>query len=383
MFRGNAPARIDDKGRLKVPNAFRSLLEGKYGRELFLTSLTGEYVRVYPMPVWLDIEQKLAGMPSVHPSKLRFLDRVNYFGQVGGARRAGPRADSGPPARCRHDVGRRRRARPGQLSRRLESRSLPDAVCSVNRTPTTTRERSRSSGFDGPHSRADRRSAAATCSPSAAACSSTAPSVSAAMPARCSKPAPRGSSASIAIRPPLPRRATTWRRGPIAWSSSTRTIARSTKCSTAAASTRSTARWPTSASPRCSSRPKAAASASSATSRSTCAWIRPRARRAADLVARSSERDLADAIFKYGEERFSRRIARSIVEARHDAPIATTGRLAVDRPAVGPAPRLHADRSRDAYVPGAAHLGEPRARGPRPLHRDGRAAAPDWPRGWS
>ena len=81
MFRGNAPARIDDKGRLKVPNAFRSLLEGKYGRELFLTSLTGEYVRVYPMPVWLEVEQKLAHMPSTHPSKLRYLDRVNYFGQ--------------------------------------------------------------------------------------------------------------------------------------------------------------------------------------------------------------------------------------------------------------------------------------------------------------
>ena len=82
MFRGNAPARIDDKGRLKVPNAFRSLLESKYGRELFLTSLTGEYVRVYPMPVWVEIEQKLGEMPSTHPSKLRFLDRVNYFGQV-------------------------------------------------------------------------------------------------------------------------------------------------------------------------------------------------------------------------------------------------------------------------------------------------------------
>ena len=83
MFRGNAPARIDEKGRLKVPNAFRSLLESKYGRELFLTSLTGEYVRAYPMPVWVDIEQKLAEMPSTHPSKLRFLDRVNYFGQAG------------------------------------------------------------------------------------------------------------------------------------------------------------------------------------------------------------------------------------------------------------------------------------------------------------
>jgi 16S rRNA (cytosine1402-N4)-methyltransferase len=49
---------------------------------------------------------------------------------------------------------------------------------------------------------------------------------------------------------------------------------------------------------------------------------------AADLVARSSERELADAIFQYGEERFSRRIARAIVEARRETPVATTGRLA-------------------------------------------------------
>jgi len=81
VFRGHEQARIDDKGRLKVPNVFRSLLESKYGRELFLTSLTGEYVRVYPMPVWLEKEEKLAQMPSTHPSRLRFLDRVNFFGQ--------------------------------------------------------------------------------------------------------------------------------------------------------------------------------------------------------------------------------------------------------------------------------------------------------------
>ena len=83
MFRGNVPARIDDKGRLKVPNAFKSLLESKYGRELFVTSLTGEFVRIYPMPVWLEIEQKLAQMPSTHPSRLRYLDRINYYGQAG------------------------------------------------------------------------------------------------------------------------------------------------------------------------------------------------------------------------------------------------------------------------------------------------------------
>ena len=83
MFRGNAPARIDDKGRLKVPNAFRLLLESKYGRELFITSLTGEYVRMFPMPVWLELEEKLGRMPSTHPARVRYLDRVNYFGQAG------------------------------------------------------------------------------------------------------------------------------------------------------------------------------------------------------------------------------------------------------------------------------------------------------------
>ena len=49
---------------------------------------------------------------------------------------------------------------------------------------------------------------------------------------------------------------------------------------------------------------------------------------AADLVAQASERDLADAIFQFGEERFSRRIARALVEGRRESPIDTTGRLA-------------------------------------------------------
>jgi MraZ protein len=80
VLRGSTSARIDDKGRLKVPNAFRRLVEERHGRELFLTSLTGEYVRIYPMPVWLELEQKLAAMPSTHPARQRFLDRINYFG---------------------------------------------------------------------------------------------------------------------------------------------------------------------------------------------------------------------------------------------------------------------------------------------------------------
>jgi MraZ protein len=81
MLRGNHPARIDDKGRLKVPNGFRAHIESQFGLELFVTSVTGEYVRVYPMAVWLDIERRLAAMPASHPARARFLDRVNTFGQ--------------------------------------------------------------------------------------------------------------------------------------------------------------------------------------------------------------------------------------------------------------------------------------------------------------
>ena len=48
----------------------------------------------------------------------------------------------------------------------------------------------------------------------------------------------------------------------------------------------------------------------------------------ADLVAHASEVELADAIYQYGEERYSRRIARAVVEARGIEPIVSTGRLA-------------------------------------------------------
>ena len=82
MLRGNAPAKIDDRGRLKVPSAFRAVIQEEHGRELFVTSLTGESVRIYPMPVWLDMERRIAQMPSTHPARMKFLDRVNFYGQV-------------------------------------------------------------------------------------------------------------------------------------------------------------------------------------------------------------------------------------------------------------------------------------------------------------
>ena len=82
MLRGNSPAKIDDRGRLKIPNGFRALIEEEHGRDLFVTSLHGDSVRLYPMTVWTAIEKKLSQIPSTHPSRLKFLDRVNFYGQV-------------------------------------------------------------------------------------------------------------------------------------------------------------------------------------------------------------------------------------------------------------------------------------------------------------
>jgi MraZ protein len=82
VLRGNYAAKIDDKGRLKIPNAFRALIQGQHGTELFVTSLTGEFVRIYPLPVWMALEEKLAKAPSTLPARLKYLDRVNYYGQV-------------------------------------------------------------------------------------------------------------------------------------------------------------------------------------------------------------------------------------------------------------------------------------------------------------
>ena len=82
-LRGSSATRIDDKGRLKVPTSFRGVISDQHGADVFVTSVTGECVRIYPMLVWLEVERKLSQMPANHPSRLKFLDRVNYYGQTG------------------------------------------------------------------------------------------------------------------------------------------------------------------------------------------------------------------------------------------------------------------------------------------------------------
>ena len=82
MFRGNHPTRVDEKGRLKVPAEFKRVIDEKYNEKFYITSLDGKVGQVYPFEEWERIEQKLAGLSTFNPTKKKFLDRVNYYGQV-------------------------------------------------------------------------------------------------------------------------------------------------------------------------------------------------------------------------------------------------------------------------------------------------------------
>src|SRR5881398_1053598 len=83
VLMGHAPAKVDDKGRLKIPANFRKVIEEKFGSDCFITSTDGERALIYPMPVWLDFQGRLSKVPSTSMAKSKLLEKVNYFGQTG------------------------------------------------------------------------------------------------------------------------------------------------------------------------------------------------------------------------------------------------------------------------------------------------------------
>jgi MraZ protein len=81
MLRGNALAKLDDKGRLKLPAQFRAILEPTYGNEFFVTSLRGDSVRIYPMEVFARLEARLIESSGVQPLVGKLRNALNYFGR--------------------------------------------------------------------------------------------------------------------------------------------------------------------------------------------------------------------------------------------------------------------------------------------------------------
>lgn len=83
VLMGHAPARVDEKGRIKIPAEFRRIIEQRYGPDCFITSFEGERAMIYPLAVWREFQSRLARVPSTSMAKAKMLERVNYFGQLG------------------------------------------------------------------------------------------------------------------------------------------------------------------------------------------------------------------------------------------------------------------------------------------------------------
>ena len=52
MFRGNHPAKVDEKGRLKMPSAFKQLVDATSVTQFYVTSTDGKSAEIWPLPEW-------------------------------------------------------------------------------------------------------------------------------------------------------------------------------------------------------------------------------------------------------------------------------------------------------------------------------------------
>jgi MraZ protein len=85
MLRGRYTAKVDDKGRLKIPADYLAQLLELCGEErrVFVTSLDGQRVRIYPLPVWEEQERKMEAAPASDPDVEEYREIVNFWGLEG------------------------------------------------------------------------------------------------------------------------------------------------------------------------------------------------------------------------------------------------------------------------------------------------------------
>jgi MraZ protein len=81
MFRGNHPAKVDEKGRLKLPAAFKQLLDAQHVSQFYITSTDGARADIWPLPVWERLEGKLAEFSTMNDAVEKYLSMTGYYGQ--------------------------------------------------------------------------------------------------------------------------------------------------------------------------------------------------------------------------------------------------------------------------------------------------------------
>jgi len=81
MFRGNHTAKIDEKGRLKLPSAFKQLVDAASVTQFYVTSSDGKSAEIWPLPEWEKRESQLADASTMDDAVKKYLNLTSYYGQ--------------------------------------------------------------------------------------------------------------------------------------------------------------------------------------------------------------------------------------------------------------------------------------------------------------
>jgi MraZ protein len=81
MFRGNHPAKVDEKGRLKLPAAFKQILDAQNATQFYITSMDGKSAEVWPLSEWEKREKALAEFSTMDDAVQKYLNLTSYYGQ--------------------------------------------------------------------------------------------------------------------------------------------------------------------------------------------------------------------------------------------------------------------------------------------------------------
>jgi MraZ protein len=80
VFRGNHPAKVDEKGRLKIPSAFKQLLDAANVTQFYITSTNGRSAQVWPLPEW-EKQESLLAVNAMNPVVEKYMNVTSYYGQ--------------------------------------------------------------------------------------------------------------------------------------------------------------------------------------------------------------------------------------------------------------------------------------------------------------
>jgi MraZ protein len=78
--RGIFPARVDDKGRLKLPAGFKAYLDQLGEKDVFVTSFDGRIARIYTNSIWAETERYLSQAGEDHQRRKRLYHLAMHYG---------------------------------------------------------------------------------------------------------------------------------------------------------------------------------------------------------------------------------------------------------------------------------------------------------------